>query len=192
MAHRAGLPAYGAIASRGLADVAYLAGDVARARQHYERALADVDVSSIPGATNRIDALVGLARVTLAEGDVQRAEADCLRATELAVGLGMSPLYVRAVDALADIALTRGDPARAASLLGAAAALRGPAEAGPDTARRATAARRALGDEAFEQLHDGAAGLDRDAALRLVGVAQEIIAGSPALTAPLTAPVAAP
>ena len=181
LAHRAGLPAYVAIASRGLADVAYLVGDVGLARRQYEQALADVDVSWIAGATNRIEALVGLARVAMTEGELDRAHAHCLRAAELAVQLGMSPLYVRAIDVLTDIALAGGDPARAASLLGAAAALRGPAEAGHDTARQVRATRLALGDEAFERFHADAARLDRGAALRLVGVAHEIVADSPAV-----------
>ncbi|GGN90822.1 SARP family transcriptional regulator [Actinoplanes lobatus] len=182
MAQRAGLPGYVAIASRGLADVAYLAGDLGPARRHYERALADGDVRWIAGATNRVEAMVGLARVAVTEGELDRARADGLRAAELAVMTGMPPLYVRAVDVLTDVALAGGDAARAASLLGAAAALRGPAEAGPGTARQERVARLALGDEAFERFHAGAARLDQGAALRLVGVAPEVIAGSPAVT----------
>jgi tetratricopeptide (TPR) repeat protein len=182
MARRAGLPAYVAISSRGLADVAYLVGDVELARRHYEQALADVDVSWIPGATNRIEALAGLARVALIEGGLDQARAHCLRAAELAVAMGMPPLYVRAIDVFTDIALAGGDPALAASLLGAAAALRGPAKAGPDTARQARAARLAMGDEEFERIYAHTARLDHAAALRLVGVAHEIVAGSPVVT----------
>ena len=187
VAQRAGLPAYVAIASRGLADVAYLVGDVGLARRQYEQALADVDVSWIAGATNRIEAMVGLARVAMAEGELDQAGANGLRAAELAVGIGMSPLYVRAIEVLTDVALAGGDPARAASLLGAAAALRGPAEAGPDTARQAQAARLELGEEAFERFHTDAAGLDYGAALRLVGVRHDIVADSPALVAQVSA-----
>jgi predicted ATPase/DNA-binding SARP family transcriptional activator len=187
LAQRAGLPAYVAIASRGLADVAYLVGDLRLARSHYERALADVDVSWIAGATNRIEALVGLARVVMTEGERDQARAHCLRAAGLAVKIGMPPLFVRAIEVLTDIALADDDPARAASLLGAAAALRSLAEAGPDTARQARSARLALGDEAFERFHAGAAALDPGAALRLVGVADEIIAASPAVADPVSA-----
>jgi hypothetical protein len=186
MAHRAGLPAYVAIASRGLADVAYLGGDVGLARRHYEQALADIDVSWIPGATNRILAEVGLARVALAEGELEPAHRHCLRAAELAVRMGMPPLYVQAVEVLTEIALAGRDPERAATLLGAAAALRGPAGAWPDTADLARAARLALGDEAFDRCHAGAARLDPAAALRLVGIAHEIVAGSPALAGPVS------
>jgi predicted ATPase/DNA-binding SARP family transcriptional activator len=183
MARRAGLPAYEAIAARGFADVAYLVGDVGLARRRYEQALADIDVSWIVGATNRIEALVGLARVAMTEADLDQATAHGLRAAELAVRIGMSPLYLRVVEVLTDIALDGGDPERAASLLGAAEALRGPAEAGPATARQAWAARLALGEEAFERLRGDAARLDQGAALRLIGVAPEIVAGSPALAA---------
>ncbi|BCB89390.1 hypothetical protein Psuf_067030 [Phytohabitans suffuscus] len=179
MAQRAGLPGYVAIASRGLADIAYLVGDVGLARRHYEQALADIDVSWIAGATNRVEALVGLARVAMAEGALDEARACCLHATELAVRIGMSPLYLRAIDVFADIVLATGDPARAASLLGAAAALRGPAEAG--NARQARAVRLALGDETFERIYGSAARLDHGAALRLVGVPHEVVAASPAI-----------
>jgi predicted ATPase/DNA-binding SARP family transcriptional activator len=182
MADRAGLPAYEAIAARGLADVAYLLGDVGLARRHYEQAVADVDASWIAGATNRIEAFVGLARVAMTERELDQARAHGLLAAELAVRIGMSPLYVRAIDVLTEIALAGGEPARAAALLGAAEALRGPAEAGPDTARHARVARLALGDEAFERLHAEAARLDHGAALRLVGVADGIVADSPVIT----------
>jgi hypothetical protein len=119
----------------------------------------------------------------MTEADLDQATAHGLRAAELAVRIGMSPLYLRVVEVLTDIALDGGDPERAASLLGAAEALRGPAEAGPATARQAWAARLALGEEAFERLRGDAARLDQGAALRLIGVAPEIVAGSPALAA---------
>ncbi len=162
-------------------------GDLGLARRQYEQALADVDVSWIAGATNRVEAMVGLARVAMTEGQLNQAAAQCLRAVELAVGIGMSPLYVRAVEVLTDIALAGGDPARAAALLGAATVLRGAASAGPDTARQVRAAQLALGDEAFERIQGGAARLDHSAALRLVGVADEIVAGSPVLAAQVSA-----
>jgi len=180
MARRAGLPAYEAAAARGLADIAYLVGDVVLARRHYEQALTYIDVSWIPGAINRVETLLGLARVTMAEGDLDRAGDHCRQAIELATETGWLPQCARAVEVLAEITLAGGDPARAASLLGAAGALRGPDVAtGPDTARVVRAARLALGDEGFDVLYATSARLDHTAALRLVGISPELIAGSP-------------
>jgi len=184
MARRAGLPAYEAAAARGLADIAYLVGDVGLARRHYEQALTYFDVSWMPGAINRVETLLGLARVAMTEGDLDQAGDHCRQAIELATETGWLPQCARAVEVLAEITLAGGDPARAASLLGAAGALRGPdVAAGPDTARTARTARLALGDDGFDALCATSARLDHAAALRLVGLPPELIAGSPVLAA---------
>jgi hypothetical protein len=82
---------------------------------------------------------------------------------------------------LAAVELHDGDPARAASLLGAARALRGPAGAvEPATVRHAEAARLVLGPERYEALYAASARLGSIDALRLVGVPEPVIAGSPA------------
>jgi predicted ATPase len=182
LAGRAGLPAYEAMASRGLADIAYLLGDVAVARQGYEQALANVDATWLLGsASTRVDALLGLGRVAMAEHDPAQARAHCQQAIELAAATGVLHLDARAIDALAGIELNDGDPTRAASLLGAARALRGPAAAvEPEAAHHADAARLALGHQRYEALYAASAQLGSVDALRLIGVPESVIAGSPA------------
>ena len=182
LAGRAGLPAYEATAARGLADIAYLVGDVALARRGYEQALTNVSATWIRSAGTRVDALVGLGRVALAEHDPAQARAHCQQAIELAAATGELHLSVRAIDAIAGIELDDGDPARAASLLGAARALRGPAAAvEPETVRHAEAARLALGEQRYEALYAVSAQLGSIDALRLVGVPEAVLAGSPML-----------
>ncbi|WP_455430718.1 hypothetical protein [Phytohabitans flavus] len=181
LAGRAGLPVYEAMASRGLADIAYLLGDLATARRRYEQALTNVDTIWIRSASIRADALLGLGRVALAEGDPAQARARCQQAIELAAATGVLHLNARAVDTLAGIELDDGDPLRAASLLGAARALRGPAAVvEPETSRHAEAARLALGDQRYEALYAASAQLGSVEALRLVGVPESVITGSPA------------
>ncbi|WP_327001924.1 AAA family ATPase [Dactylosporangium sp. NBC_01737] len=181
LAGRAGLPVYEAMASRGLADIAYLLGDVAEARRRYERALPDVDTIWIRGAGIRVDALTGLGLVALAEHDPAQARAHCRQAIEIAAATGVLHLNARAVDVLAAVELRDGDPARAASLLGAARALRGPAGAvEPATVRHAETARLALGPARYEALYAASARLGSLDALRLLGVPEQVIAGSPA------------
>jgi predicted ATPase/DNA-binding SARP family transcriptional activator len=183
LAGRAGLPAYEAMASRGLADIAYLLGDLAVARQRYEQALTNVDATWIRSVSDstRVDALLGLCRVALAEHDPAQARAHCQQAIELAAATGVLHLNVRAIDALVGVELNDGDPTRAASLLGAARALRGPAAAvEPETAHHAEAARLALGHQRYETLYAASAQLGSVDVLRLIGVPESVIAGSPA------------
>jgi predicted ATPase/DNA-binding SARP family transcriptional activator len=182
LARAAGLPAYEAMASRGLGDIAYRLGDLAVARERYEQALTNVDATWLLGsARTRVDALEGLGRVAMAEHDLAQAKAHCQRAIDLAAATGVLHLDARAIDTLAGIELEDGDPARAASLLGAARALRGPAGVDdPETALHAEAARTALGHQKYEALYSASAQLGSLAALRLIGVPEAVIAASPA------------
>ncbi|WP_432840821.1 AfsR/SARP family transcriptional regulator [Dactylosporangium sp. CA-092794] len=102
------------------------------------------------------------------------------QAAEVAVAAGLLPWAARAVDAVAGLALREGDPSAAATLLGAATALRGTADTSgdPEAARCAADARRRLGDAAFAAAYDRGASLGHADALRLAGVPDSLVAAS--------------
>ncbi|MFH8803778.1 ATP-binding protein [Streptomyces sp. NPDC017936] len=146
LARTAGASDKVAAARRGLGDAARLAGDPARARVQYEKALEACAATWFSlGETVLI--LVGLGRTAVAEGDPDQARDWFAQARALA---GESP-GTEALAAVAEAsASVAGDAERAAELLGAAAGLRGTgAHADPDVVRTERAVRARLSPEAY-------------------------------------------
>ncbi|MEU6780458.1 BTAD domain-containing putative transcriptional regulator [Nonomuraea angiospora] len=177
LAGRAGLPTYLASALRGLGDVAAVEGDLARARELYERALRQSDPVWVRSAGNLARLHVGLGRVAEAEGDRKTARESYERAVAGAIESGALPETARAFEALAGLAFDGDDAERAATLLGAAVAMRGielPQE--PEVAQRVRAA---LGDQAYARARRAGARLSHREALALAGVPDEVVDRSP-------------
>jgi predicted ATPase len=133
------------------ADVARVAGRLDDARELLDRA-----IETFRGYGRTLFLLlgwllVGRARVDLAGGDVEAA----LERYREAVRAGLDghdfTVVARAVEFRADVALSAGDAALAAELLGTAAVIRGiPDRADLDVLRVSADARAALGDEVFD------------------------------------------
>ncbi|MET7328532.1 BTAD domain-containing putative transcriptional regulator [Nonomuraea sp. NPDC005650] len=177
LAERAGLPTYLASALRGLGDVAVAEGDLARARELYERALRQSDPGWVKSAGNLARLHVGLGRVAEAEGDRKAARASYERAVAGAVESGALPESARAFEALAALAFGDDGAELAATLLGAAVAMRGielPQE--PEVAERVRAA---LGEGAYARARRAGARLSHREALALAGVPEEVVDRSP-------------
>ncbi|MDF5758553.1 BTAD domain-containing putative transcriptional regulator [Spongiactinospora sp. TRM90649] len=180
LARHSGSPTYQAAALRGLADVAYLDGDLETAERHYLDALDRFDLQAIRSVGSLARALVGLGRIAERRGDLAAAREHHRQAAEATVARGAVPECARPMEALAGIALGEGDPETAAVLLGAARTLRGraapPDSDGPELAERA---RQALGAAPYDEAHARGAALSRAEALFRVGVPSEIILASP-------------
>ncbi|MFI9594304.1 ATP-binding protein [Nonomuraea sp. NPDC052265] len=166
-------------ALRGLGDVAVREGDLARARELYEDALRRSDPIWVKTSGNMARLLVGLGRLAAAEGDAAAARASYLRAVESTVTSGALSESVRAIEALAALA-SDDDPAAAATLLGAAIAIRGidlPED--DDLAGLSRRLREALGEQAYAGARRAGARLSHREALMLAGVPAEVIDASP-------------
>ncbi|WP_308168306.1 BTAD domain-containing putative transcriptional regulator [Nonomuraea sp. NEAU-A123] len=124
-ARAVGAPDLLADARRGLADLARRSGEPRTARQLYEAALAGCGDASITAQRIRARILTGLGWAAAMDGDAAQARAHHRAAFETAVRGGNLPAAADAVDGLAGAALLAGDAERAATLIGAAASLRG-------------------------------------------------------------------
>jgi predicted ATPase len=110
-------------AAHGLAVAALALEDAPAARGIWERALEYVNEER-SGPVPEAICLAGLGDVALHEGNVDQAETNYRRALELLEQVGRRhnvPVHLARV---ARVALARGDPERAAQLLGASAAMR--------------------------------------------------------------------
>ncbi|MET9489095.1 BTAD domain-containing putative transcriptional regulator [Nocardia sp. NPDC006630] len=153
----------------GLGDIARRTDqDVARAR--YEAALALPGDDSFGSVEARARALIGLGWLAITETRQVQAVSSHREALALALGSSLSPIAAGAVEGLAGAALVAGDTERAATLLGAAEALRGVALAGaPEAADVAVDARKALGGVLFDAAYRRGVALSPDQVLALVG-----------------------
>ncbi|MEU1392956.1 MULTISPECIES: BTAD domain-containing putative transcriptional regulator [unclassified Nonomuraea] len=166
-------------ALRGLGDVAVREGDLPRARELYEDALRRSDPVWVKTSGNMARLLVGLGRLAAAEGDTAGARASYLRAMESTVTSGALSESVRAIEALAVLAFD-DDPAAAATLLGAAVAIRGiDVPEDEDVAGLSRRLREALGEQAYAGARRAGARLSHREALMLAGVPAEVIDASP-------------
>jgi hypothetical protein len=106
------------------------------------------------------------ALIAIAEGDLETAARRAADAYANAVAITDMPLLAVAATATVELALARGNPARAAELLGAAAVVRG-SEDSTSVQFRAAAARlrAALGDDEFEACYARGRALPRGSAL---------------------------
>jgi ATP/maltotriose-dependent transcriptional regulator MalT len=160
-----------------LSDAAYRRGDLDEAER-----LADEAVASCRGGGSVLAAgfaLSTLAQVVLARGHTARAAAAYQEALTLARNVDSDWLLADALAGCAAIAETGGDNSRAATLLGAADAIR---EAGsfswlPHYLRphqTTQAVRAALGEPSFRVAWEAGRTLPREAA---IGVAQSLASG---------------
>jgi hypothetical protein len=140
------------------ATLARYQGDLAGARRGYEESLAVMEAMQAMPPYLAFP-LVGLGFVAEQEGDAERAEASHRRALRMLLDGQTVSTYYRllladAVEGLAGAAALAGRAERAATLLGAAAALRDRFRAWAtqrlDRDRASAAARRQLGAEDFE------------------------------------------
>jgi predicted ATPase/DNA-binding SARP family transcriptional activator len=146
-----------------LAELARRRGEIGLAGELLDRAVADF--ADVRGDFGQLEAVLLAARghLDVAAGDLLAAGARRAAALAVSIATGDAPVIARIVELDAEIALERGDPHRAATLLGHAEALRG----GPDwscmDARRVRAgALRALGEPDFTQLLKQGAARSRD------------------------------
>ncbi|MER6576251.1 BTAD domain-containing putative transcriptional regulator [Nonomuraea sp. NPDC001023] len=166
-------------ALRGLGDVAVREGDLARARELYEDALRRSDPVWVKTSGNMARLLVGLGRLAAAEGDTAGARASYLRAMESTVTSGALSESVRAIEALAVLAFD-DDPAAAATLLGAAVAIRGiDVPEDEHVAGLSRRLREALGEQGYARARRAGARLSHREALMLAGVPAAVIDASP-------------
>ncbi|QNS03894.1 BTAD domain-containing putative transcriptional regulator [Streptomyces xanthii] len=147
----------------GLGDAARLAGDTAAARTHYESAL-ETSARSWYSVGQTVHIFLGLGRTALAEGRVDEADDWFRQARALSTGGQTQELELAEVaEALASRA---AGPEQAATLLGAASALRGQLIVDdPDVTPVERRIRRLLAPDTFKKAFELGSAL-REAALR--------------------------
>jgi hypothetical protein len=135
------------------AQLAAEAGDLRAARAGYESALGAARVAGHLGFVGMAER--GLGDLALREGDLEQAAARYVEDLALQRRMGRRQGVAQDLVGLSAVAVARGEPARAARLLGAAEGLREAAGVALDAAERVThdrtaaAARAALGEDAF-------------------------------------------
>jgi hypothetical protein len=121
-----------------------------------------------------------LGRVAVAEGDVEETTSWLERAFAAAFERRNLQLASDVVEALAEVALARGDGRCAARLLGTGAVLRGmPISGCVDVARVAAAGKALIGDDAFETEYERGLAVSPDEALALAGGAHSPSSSTP-------------
>ena len=159
-----------------LAELARQGGQLDQARQFLERALAITEpLLRRPGmSTVAISAYSKLGCLHEQQGDMAGAARWHAKAMDLAAGspeifLPNHPSLAELVEGFAALAAARGEPGRAAELLGLAHTLHGFRNAASlEVARTAAAATDALGAKAFGAAYAAGQGLTRDDAVALV------------------------
>jgi len=153
-ARRVGLPEQLCVVARTAGELARYDGDLVAARAHLDRAgaLADSGKKFVP----QVRALVFSSRGCLeaADGDLAEARSQHAEALTAALESADAPVIGLVVVGIADLALNAGDPALAATLLGASEAVRGTRDLStPDHERVAATARDALGEANFDEAY---------------------------------------
>ena len=159
-----------------LAELARQGGQLDQARQFVERALQITEpLLRRPGMTTvAMSAYSKLGCLHEQQGDTAGAARWHAKAMGLAAGspeifLPNHPSLAELVEGFAALAAARGEPGRAAELLGLAHTLHGFRDAASlEVARTAAAATAALGAEAFDAAYAAGRGLTRDDAVALV------------------------
>jgi predicted ATPase/DNA-binding SARP family transcriptional activator len=135
------------------AEWARMDGDAALAEDLLTRAQAQIKPSTV---APQFEALIatGLALVASSRGDVALARSHLSTAMDSAISSVDAPIIGGVLVGHADVALREGDARRAATLLGAAAGVRGaPDRSLYDLPRVEADARRSLGDEDFAEAY---------------------------------------
>ncbi len=167
-ARRSGMPETRAAAYVGLANLARLSGDLAAARSLGERALTECPGGSFAAEAVRAGAMISLGWLALAEG--RPAEAARLHRSALLTGRQWhaGDVVAFALEGLAGVV----PPDQAATLLGAAAGVRGTSIAGdPDVSSVRARAVDALGADGFERAYATGLAMNTQKALTTAGLA---------------------
>ncbi|WP_037315468.1 BTAD domain-containing putative transcriptional regulator [Amycolatopsis orientalis] len=165
IARRSGMPESRAAGYVGLALLARHEGDLATARALSERALSECQGGSFAAEGVRAGARISLGWVAAAEGDAAGAEELHRLALMAAERWHDSTTLACAVEGLAGVAVLRGDPERAAILIGAAVTVRGtPFAVDLDAALLRATVRERLGDD-FDRAYRRGLGLRSTAQL---------------------------
>jgi ATP/maltotriose-dependent transcriptional regulator MalT len=159
-------------ANAALADLARRTGDLAEARRLRAEALESLrrmpQAHPVAGHLAAL-ALATAARLSVAEGDLDIAREHLSQARENAVGTKDMAIIAHVAVAVAAFRHARGDFAAAATLLGAAARLRGSPDAtDPDVAALTLDLRRLLGEAGFAADYDVGRTMPPDAAIGLL------------------------
>jgi hypothetical protein len=159
------------------AEIAWRAGDLADVTRSCTRVLGALRDTATPWWQGlRAQVKVRLAMVAHVQGDSARARQLLTEALAAATGWVERPPQAIVIDATAAFLLP-GDPARAATLLGAAHGLRGAFDEGsPDAPGARAAARAQLGGEAFQAAYQRGRDLDHEAVLALV---RDVLSAAP-------------
>jgi len=156
-AERSGMPESLAGVAHARGDAERMAGDFPAARRHLDQALMLAETfvgrrqrAVAPQFCALIFASVGF--LDAAVGDLDAALAHTTTALNLAVESNDAPVIAQVLLGVADVTLHRGDPRRAALLLGASEGIRGmPDLSLPDHARVTAEVRAALGDQDYTE-----------------------------------------
>jgi predicted ATPase/DNA-binding SARP family transcriptional activator len=156
-----------AFAGIALGELARQTGNLAEAQSQLTAVMLRMDAPDqreILPQQARARALTALGRVAAARGDLAAGHGHLAEALRLGLACGDRPVIADVADALAMLAVAGGQPARAARMLGLAAAVRGLADRGsPDVAAAESAARAGLGHR-YDHAYTTAARLGPDAA----------------------------
>ncbi|WIV59394.1 BTAD domain-containing putative transcriptional regulator [Amycolatopsis nalaikhensis] len=167
-ARRTGMPETRAAADVGLANLARLSGDLDTAREWCERALTKCPGGSFAAETVRAMALISLGWLAVAEGRPE--EAAGLHRSALLTGRQWhaGDVVAFALEGLAGVV----PPGQAATLLGAAAGVRGTSIAGdPDVSSVRARVRESLGADGFERAYATGLAMNTQKALTTAGLA---------------------
>ncbi|MFF0312663.1 ATP-binding protein [Streptosporangium sp. NPDC004379] len=154
-----------AMARLFLADLSRHSGEPAEAAAQIDLAAERLGDGCFNDALLRL----GRGRLALSTGDLHVARAHLREAFTLASSMPDMPMVAQIAVGVAELALRSGAAGDAASVLGAAHALRGVPDVGdPDVRRVSRELRAALGPEAYRAAYDRGRGLGRDDALAVV------------------------
>jgi predicted ATPase/DNA-binding SARP family transcriptional activator len=163
-------------------DLAYVAftrgelarrdGDLAAARRHLEGAIARIAVNGPPQFGAMINSQLGFLHVL--EGDLSAALTRHTEALRLALFVHDAPIIGQTLVGFADLALRSGDAEKAATLLGAAIAVRGIEDKSmPDPPRIEREARAAIDDARFEDAFAAGRAMNAESAGAYLGVSPQ-------------------
>jgi len=158
----------------GFGELDRLEGDLIGARRHFMAALEGLDRS--PHGPRQVGAVVhtSLAHLDVAEDAFASAETRLHTALELAVSVRDMPIAAIVGVGLAELALARDDPQRAAVLLGASVALRGAEDrSNIDAIRIAAGVANALDPAVYDAAYARGLALSREEVLGLLAERSE-------------------
>ncbi|GAB2864743.1 BTAD domain-containing putative transcriptional regulator [Actinoallomurus bryophytorum] len=168
-ARRRGAPEDLAYVAFTLGEFARRDGDLVAARRHLEEAVAQVAVNGPPQFGAMINSQLGL--VHALEGDLSAALTRHTEALRLALFVHDAPIIGQTLVGFADLALRTGDAEKAATLLGAAVAVRGIEDRSlVDPPRIEREARAAIDDARFEGAFAAGRAMNAESAGTYLGI----------------------